>query len=246
MRETLELKTRRSLAGSRQHLLNHMLYGQRVVLVGGAVQFDAAAVEQADFLVCINAHVPEGRANINALYTAPGFDTDTGVRVTDFVAYALGRGGFTAAWARFAQEHAAVAVPYCSERFAGTCPYGPEFEWGNALGKTMNTFPLTGMLALEHLLSFPVDSVTLTGFTFWSDVCGYIPHHRDTHDLHPQVAWLRRKMAADARIKLTHESATAILHTPLEAVREITIKGWTGTMRVVRPLGKSEDETCIN
>lgn len=80
-----------------------------------------------------------------------------------------------------------------------TNPIDPELEWSNTLYRELGTMPLTGIVAIEHLLRQPLAQLFVTGMDFFrtGDI---LPRRIGPHEIEPQVEWLRRKRHCDRRL----------------------------------------------
>jgi hypothetical protein len=81
-------------------------------------------------------------------------------------------------------------------------PYHPALEWCNQFWNEIRTNPFLSMLALRMILLFPVRSVRLYGFNFFSDVRAPVKTKVGCHHVTKQTDWLCRMYHTDFRIEL--------------------------------------------
>ena len=95
---------------------------------------------------------------------------------------------------------------------------GENVDWYSSLYGRLKGVPLTGILALAHLVRMPILELTITGFDFYVDEYeqnlvnspyGLIPK-RDAHQLLPQVLYLCEQIKKDFRLKVDRNLLAAI------------------------------------
>lgn len=195
-----------------QLLYSDYLYNRCVCIIGGGPDVDMGMINNADVLVFINDHwrkYQNKKCNVlycgNAALGLPLFmehetfnpdwvflnyglllDNDQPIQ-TELLTQAVNAG--------------AQVDRFYQVSFQNTNPFGPEYEWCNVLHKRINTMPLTGILAAYHLLMQPVQTLCMTGFSFYA-VDGVIPYERNTHKLWSQIALIKNLADVDSRLVL--------------------------------------------
>lgn len=202
---------------SREADLRDVMRGRDVVLRGNAPR--SAFGGSGRFVIGVNVP-PTLRHTFDALYLGPGTLLEDLPASLHYVAYS----GLHAPC--HLGESQVIASPYYAEASMRANPYGYDAQWSNTLCRELQTLPLTGIIAIAHLLTLPISSLLLTGFDFYSISSGVLPVMRDSHYIPPQVEWLRRILRTDTRVtadrSLTELLAHDIVYLPIQ-------QGSTGT-----------------
>lgn len=78
-------------------------------------------------------------------------------------------------------------------------PRETPYPWLRDLGKKLGALPLTGLVALEHVLQHDIKSVKLLGFTFYHDGKKF-PEVVGSHRIARQVDYVRELLQNDSRV----------------------------------------------
>lgn len=193
--------------------LFYTLQGKTVCVIGGYDAISAEMAEAADVVVRINQHWRRQGGRIDGMYMATCDPFTPPAKPPIFMAYRI-TGVYMRQYQLYCIEHGVIQVPFQNELYAGVSPLGPEYEWTNVLNKRIGAKPFTGMLAIAHLLSFPVKAVYVTGMDFYQKCQGFETletldggtiRKRDAHVLDPQMAWLKQLAAEDARLYIDRD-----------------------------------------
>lgn len=180
-----------------ENFLRSRLFEAEVVLIGGG-EVDLAEYQRSDrplVFARVNNHTARQGGRADMVYTS-----GTEAPLLDY------RGSFIiecrplpdippSTW-----ERPRGFLRYDTNFYSGPNPYGPEHEWLNSLHHELNTIPLTGMIAVAHLLSMPIQSLELIGFDFYK---AEGKDTRDSHFLPAQMEWLERQVDRDRRLLLS-------------------------------------------
>ena len=222
--------------------LTRLLYGAHLTIVGGGNK-EEIYPDGDRFFVAVNSSFMRFLMAPDFLVTGPGY---TGmIREPEHAHIRLVREYERESGREF---HRRIDVPILSETFVRCSPFGPGDEWYNAFSKKLKTRPLTGIAALAFFLRFPIQSIHLTGFDFYTNTYRFIPFEIGGHRLFSQVDWLRETIETDARVTADENSLDVLCDDyPREAcVRAMTSTGY----EMIRRLGYSDaitnkgDERC--
>jgi len=205
-------------------LIREALRGLKIKVVGGAEYWDK--VKDADFVVRINQHYLRQGGRVNALYVGPGLDTWELDCHPSFIAYSGAHVNYTSKWFKLCTDIRATDYRYYSLASKQANPFGVDAQWCNTLNHELGTNPLTGIIAIAHLLTLPIASLHITGFTFYASG-SEIPLMRDSHHLVSQFEWLKARAKFDTRITLDDQlkelmsSSIAFTMTQTSSVGEV-------------------------
>ncbi len=202
-------------------------YGKSIIVIGGADNYDEEAIDDYDIVVRINHHYIRQGGPVDWLYLAPELKP-----LKLWPKLVLSYSGIHQG---FANAPVPIAMPYYCLASKGPTRFGAEHAWTNALCHELKTTPLTGIIAIAHILTLPISRLHITGFNFYAD--GYsIPFKRDSHELKPQLDWLRHKVTTDRRITIDSELAKLVeAETQIEPVHHV--RNANGAMTVVEVKG---------
>lgn len=185
-----------------ENYLRTYLYNARVLLVGGA-DFDPSEYEKEDHdvWVRVNNHYLEQGGRCDVLYTGGCEELDLSEAPQVVIeCRPLPDELVQRDWIKFLVETLnRKYLRYDTHLYQETNPFGPEHEWLNNLHRELDTMPLTGMIAVAHLLSMPIKELELAGFDFYQRG-GVLPSRRDSHGIYPQVEWLAEQCVKDKRL----------------------------------------------
>ncbi len=173
-----------------------------IALIGGAPEADERRAAAADIVIRCNVH--PGVCNGRYIGGTVKFLPTVGL---DF------------AWIDYRcllsldswRPHGIRIFTFENLEYEGVSPRGEAFEWLNALNKQLRSVPLTGILAADHLLQYPIGSLYVTGFDFWIDEIetlrrydplGRITYWKHNHELRSQLRWLLHRAEVDRRVRL--------------------------------------------
>jgi hypothetical protein len=179
----------------RENALRSGLHGARVLLVGGG-NVDLSQYDDRDPTIWVrvnnHAHRQGGRADI--IYTS-GTEPPAEPYRESFIIECRPIPGDPSTW-----ERPNRFIRYDTSLYSGRNPNGAVHEWVNSLHRELDTIPLTGIIAVAHLLSFPIGELELTGFDFYQSDG---KDNRDSHYLPAQMDWLKRQHDKDKRLILS-------------------------------------------
>ena len=166
------------------------LYKKDVALIGGAPSADLFEAEKADFIVYVNNHWLKYHGRIDAAYMCSAELPSFPVEELLFLAFAR-TGGHGKEIESICKDKNVPYLKFAQGMYKGANPYGPECEWINSFSWELGTHPFTGAIAMKHLLSFPIKSLYVTGFTFW-EKDGVVPRLREPHLVVPNMEYFIR------------------------------------------------------
>lgn len=167
---------------------------KRVVLVGGAETFDRDSLDQYDLVVRTNNHYLRQGDRVDWLYLGAGVMPAKLPSETRFLSY---RVDYSMAQI---DTTAVTLVPYHYRKKRAT-DYIHGLDWLDILANSLDTLPLTGIIAIAHIRSLRVSALHVTGFDFYQSD-GSVPARRDSHDIPQQIEWLKRLLMCDKRISV--------------------------------------------
>lgn len=236
-----ESRKRRQLAENERRARG-ALYGKDVCLLGGMSELDSevsSLLNRYDFFVHLNHHllrrpalpcdwwicrseVPVGIEDLEHLEKAPAILSTSvdGRKFEEFRNYALRR--------------TVALIPFHEKHFARMNPFHFSLEWCNSFRNQLNTNPLLGVLALRMILSYPVRSVTLRGFDFYSSIKSNL-EKVGSHDLVPQKKWLIRTWQSDFRVHLDETLIQALGLDPKSRGISKTYSSGAGDLSIEAP-----------
>lgn len=181
-------------------VLYQLVKGKSIALVGGfAAAIDHHVIPQCD-LIC-GAHNHAKRAGYEPHIVVSGWDAPMLSPRTEVCVVNIANPQAHETLKACAIGGQSV-IPYDSHIYEGLNPHGTEFEWSNVFGKELKTTPFTGIIALRLLLSLPIKSVFITGFTFYAKGPNQFPFLVPPHHVEPQVEWLKDVLESDARVSI--------------------------------------------
>lgn len=191
-----------------ENFLRSYLYKAKVLLVGGGPFNPEEFIDEGyDVWVRINNHYLIQGGRVDVLYTSGAQDPEEGLEHSIVVnCHPVEPTQEASPWESVGMRY----LRYDTQLYQGANPYGPEHEWLNKLHRELDTMPLTGMIAVAHLLSMPIAELELTGFDFYQRM-GIQPHHRDSHLLYPQIEWLGEQCAKDKRILVDEKLGSVVM-----------------------------------
>lgn len=193
-------------------LLYDVLAGRSVTLLGGGKEFDMDMINDCTYLVHANWHhlareklPPAAGVYLESQYIVdlPVSPVFIGVRVgADSEGY----------YRRWAKQRNIITVGWDFATYEGLNPFGASHEWCNVLSKRLGTMPFTGVVALTHLLRFPITKLNVTGMDLFASGGAEQRQlhyedkiqnewYRDNHAIGPQIRYLREVWKTDARFK---------------------------------------------
>lgn len=179
--------------------LSTLVRGKSIALVGGyapAIKHDG--ISKCDIICSAHNHAQRAGLDPQVIFSgwaAPELTTRTEIVVVNI--------------ANPESHHTIKAcaisgkstVLYDSFIYKGLNPHGPDFEWYNVFAKDLRATPFTGIAAMKFLLSLPIASLYVTGFTFYANERGEFPYRVASHHVEPQVRWFRSVLQSDSRVE---------------------------------------------
>lgn len=180
------------------------LKGARVILVGGGSHFDLDIIEGYDVAVRCNLHrVLHQGGKCDVLYTRtgiPGYDDLSKVDALHLKWLIIEQRKAKIARRLLSNSHSEYDILYTE--FGGTSS-APQDRAEPLSEETQLPFPLMGMIALNHLLKFPLKELHITGMDFYKKTPKVeLPRNYMAHDPDKHLEWLVHKVATDGRITL--------------------------------------------
>jgi hypothetical protein len=177
--------------------LSKLLYYKNVLLIGGSGEYEMSDCEP--YVVSVNSHFDSIDCRVSAVYYAsidekavtPPVDLDYLCTPRDQKHWNF--------LERYCEECRIPIVPYLAQQYLGRNPYGLDLEWCNTFQKLYSFKPLTGLIAIYHLLSFPIRSLHVTGMTLYRKD-EHLPAKVDAHWIEPQQRYLKDLVKSDARV----------------------------------------------
>jgi hypothetical protein len=184
-----------------------LVRGARVALVGGAASIDEDIVKNADVVARVNSHWVRQRGRVELLYFSAAPDLDYSLFQDDAFWSSLRFMMLNISHRLFgsvAGERLGPIIAALLERkipFQTYC-HAPGRAWQvfdvlkneqsfvRALAERYDFHPLTGMLALEHLLLSSAREVSVTGMTLYRAADGQLPAHAGAHGIVQQLQFL--------------------------------------------------------
>ena len=162
--------------------VSEILRGKTLCLVGGGRRVDRSLLKNSEIVVGIHHHY----IFADAIYTRAHEPPASGLLFAgvDINSPAI------EAWREWSTAHGSPLIYFDTNIYRGRAWHGAAFEWCNDFTSSLDTMPLTGIMAVAHLLRFPISQLSLTGFDFYADRINRIPARRDSHDLLVQAHWL--------------------------------------------------------
>lgn len=181
--------------------------GAKVALVGGAETIEESEIEKAHFVARVNSHWMRQGGRCEILYFSCTRDldyrmfwNDEFLRGLKFVMlnfsqtlFGATAGAKTAGVIRILK---AARVPFAGYYHAPAGAWNvftslrEQRTWERQLSERYDFHPLTGILAIEHLLLSPAESVFVTGMDLYQSN-GQLPPTAGTHSVPPQLRFLR-------------------------------------------------------
>ena len=193
-----DLQLARYMVTERTNAYRLRLSGRTVSLVGGAPSANMMQAQRSAIIVHTNDHASTHGGPCDVLYTSIG--PTSRCRVPRWVNSNLATPE-SREWRLLTERLGCSWLPFTTERFKYSNPYSPDLEWCNTLGRRLGTMPLTGIVAMHHLLMQPLKLLYVTGFTFYRED-GIAPERRHSHALHPQEEYLYWLARNDSRVVL--------------------------------------------
>jgi hypothetical protein len=210
-----------------ENFLRSYLYKAKVLLIGGGSFYlqDHYQDEDDRIWIRVNNHYTEQGGPCHILYTSGTQEPEELEHHFVIECKPLpekdGNG-----WDEATQYY----LRYDTHTYKETNPFGPEHEWLNNLHRELGTMPLTGMIAVSHLLSMPILELELAGFDFYS-MNGISPRVRDSHEIFPQIEWLAEQTLKDKRLivpeTLEPKLGKALINRQLREFKQLT--DWADT-----------------
>ena len=187
------------------------VYGEHVTIVGGANRREP--VPANSIVVRLNDHWLYQGGEAHIFYVSCAQDQQINKLAAHWSVYpdkipqfVIGNSGIGAArqnelLQKFCEKHTIPFIAPSHDQHLDTSPAGPLNEWLNCFRKELGTHPFVGMIAAKHLSMLPVREVFFTGFDFYHDGKDF-PKKINVHDIPPQVAWFRKLLKTDARMKV--------------------------------------------
>lgn len=175
------------------------LYGAKVALIGGhADSIDYGKLEAYRLIVCTNDHIIDG---CNGLYTGlPHFESLKVIpKLRLLVSTHPNHTALTPQVMSLTSSHCVTIK--ADSRWTLKQQHQPTQEVFSSFIRTIQSKPYTGILAMHHLLSFPIAELFMTGFTFYHDSESF-PEHVNGHSNLRQLLYLKDLLCADFRLKI--------------------------------------------
>lgn len=197
-----------------------------VVVVGGSPGAVAPKSSQAEVVVRINSHLKNQGGWCDVLYhTGPPIINSDLVSEfltsPEFVFLNLVDGGFEnreRPWPLYVDflselrvNHPTTEVGFFAQgTWGGNNPYGPQYEWLNALHKKYSTKLFTGLVALAHILKFSPSRVEVRGMNMYLDKTGgELVRKVESHELKGNLQFLA-DCRSDSRVHYDSELTEAL------------------------------------
>lgn len=179
--------------------LGDLVCGKKVHVIGGCDELVYRPFGGSNdvTVVRINLHFQRQGGPCDVLYVGPGVAPSGEIKAKCIVYPA--NNGVAGAWVEAAEKCGAFTVRYMPIQTLGISAYGAQHEWLNGFMKELGTLPLTGILAIKHLLQFPFEKMLISGMDLYSGG-KEIPYERGSHELFSQVDWLKRTALIDGRL----------------------------------------------
>lgn len=184
--------------------LHEILKNRKVLLLGGGPRELDLDLNEF-FVVWINNHWLNNKALKGDAVYASGAEPplDFYPKTLSYIAFAIDA-NYGGAWSKHAFDIGVHQFGYPFKRYMADGPYGAQHAWINRLWDECGTKPFSGMVAIDHLLSYPISELRVDGITFYYDKWNNrFPWKRGPHHVERQMEWLARKAKQDFRLKLS-------------------------------------------
>ena len=202
-------------------MISH-LFNRDVILCGGSSSIDALRFTKKEkdncFFVQLNHHLfrrPGHVCDWLICRKGSGMNAETFLDLSPakrnrirIISSQLNEPELFLGW--YDQEFTKIHFPFHERRFTSINAYHPAMEWCNQFWNEIRTNPFIGMLALRMILLFPVRSVTLKGFDFFTPEGRPVPSKVSCHHVEKQTNWLTHLYHTDYRICLDQELLTLL------------------------------------
>lgn len=209
-----------------------LIQNAKVAVVGGADTIDEAVVERSHYVARVNSHWMRQGGRCDVLYFSCAGDLDyrmfwddkflSGLKFAmlnfSHTLFGLNAGAKTAGVIRILKE---ARIPFDGYYHAPAAAWNTfthlrgRDDWTKALAERYGFHPLTGILAIEHLLLSPAAEVFVTGMNLYQSN-GVLPESAGTHSIPPQLRFLR-DVSTNPRAKLDATLNSLLDNNPTDA-----------------------------
>lgn len=95
-----------------------------------------------------------------------------------------------------------LAPPHAA--FLNENPIHPRHEWLNTFHKQYDFKPFTGVIAIKHLLQFPLKRLFITGMNLYHNGIEF-PKKRGPHEIAPHIRYFKDILETDSRVVIEDE-----------------------------------------
>jgi len=192
--------------------LNRFLFNKNVILLGGSSLIDSwrptEQEKQNQVFVQLNHHIfrrehqpcdwlicRQGSGMLPDVFEDLRDWTKTRIKI---ISPQISRPEYFVHWI----QKPYTIFPFFEKAHKKLNPYHPAFEWCNSFWNEILTNPFIGILAVKMILLFPIQSLTLKGFDFFTNSNQDIPRRVGCHYVKTQTEYLINLYQSDYRIHL--------------------------------------------